>query len=97
METAAARWLERLSRAYDRIERCHVWVELPHHHSRNATFKIAIVLALPGHELVVSHEPGRSGDHQDVYLALADAFIAARRRLRDFARIRRGEVKAHAA
>ena len=98
VETAVAHWLERLTRTFDRIERCHVWIALPHrHHRRGAQFQVRVVLLVPGAEIAVSREPGRDEGHADVYLAIADAFLAARRRLQDHASIRRGDIKAHAA
>jgi cold shock CspA family protein len=51
---------------------------------------VRIDLKVPGGEIVVNHD-----HHQDVYVALRDAFAAARRRLEDVLRRTRGEVKAH--
>lgn len=36
-------------------------------------------------------------DHKDVYVAIRDAFAAARRQLEDYARVLRGDVKHHTA
>jgi ribosome-associated translation inhibitor RaiA len=84
VETAIERWLERMENVYDRIQHCHVWIEIPHHHQqRGGEFEVRLVVAIPGRDLVVSHQ------HEDVYLAVADAFTAARRQLLDQARIRR--------
>jgi ribosome-associated translation inhibitor RaiA len=93
LEAAVARWVKRLEHSYPRILNCHVRISLPHRHRRRgAPFDVKLVLAIPGDELVVTQEQA----HSDVYLALADAFIAARRELRDRARIRRGGIKQHA-
>jgi len=90
---AVATWVERLTHVYDRIQDCHVWIDLPHRHRRRgARFQVKISLAVPAAERVVSHD-----EDNDVYLALADAFVAARRQLQDHARIRRGDIKHHAA
>jgi len=35
-------------------------------------------------------------DHKDIYVCIRDAFKAARRRLEDYARVLRGDVKQHA-
>ena len=87
---AAARWLERLAHAYDRIQRCHVWIDLPHRHRRHgAQLRAKIAVTIPGKEIVTHAE------RDDIYLALADAFLAARRQLHDHAEIRRGDVKHH--
>jgi hypothetical protein len=50
------------------------------------------MLAGPGADDVVVR-----AESTDVYLAITDAFLAARRRLHDLAQMRRGEVKRHAA
>lgn len=47
-------------------------------------------------DLAESHEPGKHGAHEDIYVAIRDAFNAAGRRLQDYARKRRGKVKRHA-
>ena len=47
---------------------------------------------MPGQEIVVNHE-----HDEDVYVALRDAFDAAKRRLEDYARIRRGETRTRQA
>jgi ribosomal subunit interface protein len=93
VESAVATWMERLRHVYDRIQNCHVWIDLPHRHRRRGSrFHVTISLALPDAASVVSQD-----EHSDVYLALAHAFVAARRQLQDHARIRRGDIKHHAA
>lgn len=42
-----------------------------------------------------SHEPSKHAAHEDIYVAIRDAFNAAGRKLQDHARRRRGEVKIH--
>ena len=48
-------------------------------------------------ELAESHEPSKHAAHEDVYVAIRDAFNAAGRKLQDYARRRRGKVKLHEA
>jgi ribosome-associated translation inhibitor RaiA len=92
VEAAVSTWMDRLGHIHDRIQHCHVWIDVPHHHRRRgAEFQVRIAIAIPGAD-VVTHSEG-----DDVYLALSDAFLAARRQLQDHARIRRGDVKHHAA
>jgi hypothetical protein len=43
---------------------------------------------VPGREIVVNHE-----HDEDIYVALRDAFNAAKRQLEDYAQIRRGETR----
>ncbi len=76
---------------FDRIMSCRVVVEMPHkHHQQGKQFKVRIDIGVPGSEIVVNH------DHaEDVYVALRDAFDSAKRRLEDYARKLRGDVKTH--
>jgi cold shock CspA family protein/ribosome-associated translation inhibitor RaiA len=46
-------------------------------------------------ELAESHEPSKHAAHEDVYVAIRDAFNAAGRKLQDYARRQSGAVKAH--
>jgi cold shock CspA family protein len=46
-------------------------------------------------DLAESHEPSRHAAHEDIYVAIRDAFNAAARKLQDYARKRRGKVKRH--
>jgi ribosomal subunit interface protein len=90
---AVATWVARLDHVYDRVQHCHVSIDLPHRRQRRgAQFQVKIGLAIPGAEALVSER-----EHNDVYLALADAFVAVRRQLREHTRIRRGDIKHDAA
>ncbi len=46
-------------------------------------------------ELAERHEPSKHAAHEDVYVAIRDAFNAAGRRLQDYARRQSGAVKVH--
>ena len=46
-------------------------------------------------DLIESHEPSKHGAHEDLYVAIRDAFNAAARKLQDHARRQRGKVKLH--
>ncbi len=75
----------KLEQFHDRITRCDVAVEQPHHrHQKGNQWHVRIDMTVPGHEIVVSHDPGKDEDHEDVYVALRDAFAAARRQLEDY-------------
>lgn len=88
-------WLETF---YDRIQSCRVVVEVPHrHHRQGKIFQVRVDLTVPGGEIVVNRESGLNGAHEDVYVAIRDAFDAARRRLEEYARRQRGETKTHDA
>jgi ribosome-associated translation inhibitor RaiA len=92
LQAAAERWVARLEAVFDRIVGCHVSIEKPHrHHLHGSAFQVNIKLAIPGASIAVSNQL-----NEDAYVALADAFRAARRQLLDHARVQRGFVKAPA-
>ena len=78
------------------ITSCRVTVEAPHkHHQRGNLFEVRVDLHFPGGEAIVNRSSSENHAHEDVYVALRDAFDAARRQLQDHERIRRGDVKPH--
>lgn len=80
------------------IMSCRVVVEADHkHHYKGNLYHVGIDITVPGAELVVNREPHNNHAHEDVYVAIRDAFDAMRRRLEDYARRRRRDVKAHAS
>jgi ribosome-associated translation inhibitor RaiA len=88
----------RLDRFFDRIVRCHVVVEEPQHrHNKGNLYRLRIVIAVPGDEIVVNRDPGQDHAHEDMEVVIRDAFNAATRQVEDYARRRRGDVKTHAA
>ena len=87
---------EQLERLYDQIMRCRVLVEAHHkHHHQGNLYHVRIDLKVPEAEIVAARDPGEHHAHEDVFVAVRDAFDAVRRRLEDYARRRRGDVKAH--
>ncbi|NVB79872.1 MAG: ribosome-associated translation inhibitor RaiA [Kofleriaceae bacterium] len=97
METAVRKWVERLEQAYDRIERCAVVVEQPHrHHRQGNQFAVHVYLTIPDRTIAITRDPSADQTHENAFVALDDAFRAARRQLQDHAQIVRGEIKAHA-
>jgi ribosomal subunit interface protein len=76
---------------------CHVVVEAPHHRQhQGGLYHVRVDVTVPDAELVVSRDPQQHHEHEDVYVAIRDAFDAVRRRLEDYQRRRRGGVKTHA-
>lgn len=87
---------EKLERFFDHIMSCRISVEAPHgHHHQGRLYKVRIDLTLPGAELAASREHHDNHAHEDVYVAIRDAFDAIQRQLEDYARRRRGHVKTH--
>lgn len=85
---------DRLSRHFDRITSCHVIVEAPHRHkTKGRVYNVRIDLHLPRKGKVIANASAQDHAHEDVYVAVRDAFDATARRLDDQARRLRGEVK----
>jgi ribosome-associated translation inhibitor RaiA len=76
----------RLERTCGRLQKCSVVVDKPHHHHRHGnTFHIHLDIAVPGKQFAFSRDRERDHGHEDVYVAITDAFRAARRQLQDHA------------
>jgi ribosomal subunit interface protein len=91
LETHIRDKVSKLEEFSTHITSCRVVVEVPHKHQHQGNqFNVRIDIGVPGNEIVVNH------DHaEDVYVALRDAFDAAKRQLEDYARKIRGDVKTH--
>ena len=87
IEEAIASRIERLERYYRNIHGCTVVVDAPHRHQHKGhAYTVSIDLVVPGSELVVSGNGAqRNPAHQDVYVAIRDAFNAMERQLKAFA------------
>jgi ribosomal subunit interface protein len=98
VEEAVRERAAKLEHFAENITSCRVTVEAPHkHHQQGNLYTVRVDLHFPGGEAVANRSPSANHAHEDVYVALRDAFKAARRQLQDRQRIRRGDVKAHAA
>jgi len=91
LETHIREKADKLETFFEPIISCRVVVELPHQHkSQGKLFNVRLDISVPGSEIVVNRD-----QHQDVYVALRDAFDAARRQLEDYGQRLRRETKAH--
>jgi ribosomal subunit interface protein len=91
IDTAVRERVGKLEQFHARIMSCRVVIEQPARHKQQGKqFVVHIDLKVPGGEIAVNRD-----HHEDVHVALRDAFDAARRKLEDFARERRGDVKHH--
>ena len=87
---------EKLDHFYEKIMACRVMVEAPHgHHHKGYLYHVRIDLTVPRGEIVIKRDPKKHQAHEDPYVAVRDAFKAARRKLQDYARKQRGDIKAH--
>ncbi|MFQ5959092.1 MAG: HPF/RaiA family ribosome-associated protein [Alphaproteobacteria bacterium] len=86
---------QKLEQIYDRITSCRVVVETPHRrHNHGKLYHVRVDLTVPGSELVINREPPEHHAHEDIYVAIRDAFTAAQRRLQHHIARRQGNVKA---
>ena len=78
----------KLDRMFDRITGCRVVVESPHkHHAKGNTYHVSVEVKVPAETIVVTRDP-QNHNHDDLGIALRDAFSAAQRQLRAYSRKR---------
>ncbi len=83
-----------LERFVPEIISCRVTIEAPHRRKRKGKlYRVLVDVRVPGAEIVACRDPDKDSSHEDVYVAMRDAFDAARRQLEDRIRIARGKVK----
>jgi ribosomal subunit interface protein len=76
-----------LERFHPSIMSCRVVVERgARHKHQGKPFVVRLDIGVPGSEIVVNRD-----EHEDVYVALRDAFDAAKRQLEEHARRQRGD------
>lgn len=86
----------KLEQFHHRITACRVVVDAPHRrHAKGDLFMVRVELTIPGHDVLANKDSGMDHSHEDVYVAIRDAFDVATRRLEDAARRARGDVKHH--
>jgi ribosomal subunit interface protein len=89
LQAAAERWVARLEQVCDRMVSCHISIEQPHRHQhQGSAFEIHVIVGVPGAQIAASNHASI-----DAYVALGDAFRAARRQLLEHAELQRGFVK----
>ncbi len=92
LETRIRARADKLEQFHRRITGCRVTVEESHRHQNQGRhFGVSVDVQVPGRGPIVSS----MRHHEDVYVALRDAFDAVERRLEEDTREVRGEVKAH--
>lgn len=96
IEAEVRRKAAELDRFSNHIMSCRVVVDAPHHHHRKgALYDVRVDLTVVGGELAASHEAPLDHAHEDVHVAIRDAFRAVTRQLEDYERKRRHQVKTH--
>jgi ribosomal subunit interface protein len=82
---------DKLEKFHDRIVGCRVVVEAPHrHHHKGKLYTIAVEVRVPGGAITSHRNPGQRHEHEDIYVALRDAFDALERQIQDYVRRKTG-------
>jgi ribosome-associated translation inhibitor RaiA len=97
-EAQVRRRAEELEQFSDRVTACRVMMEAAHRrHRQGKIYHVRVDLSVPGGRLVKSREPGENHAHEDLHVAIRDAFDAARRRLQNHKHRMAGQTKQHAS
>jgi ribosomal subunit interface protein len=84
MQLQVRRRFDELAQFSDRIIACKIALEATQRRRRHGTiYRARIELVVPGGEIVVSQVPALDHAHEDLRVAIRDAFDAARRQLQD--------------
>ena len=96
VEEVVQKRLQKLERFNHQIQSLRVTLEAPHNnHHKGNVYHVVVEALLPNHDIVVNNEQHDKHSHEDIYVAIRDAFDAMERRLkaatdrdRDFVRIK---------
>ena len=96
LESEIRKKAEKLDQFYEQIMSCRVVVEISHKHKHQGNlFHIGLDITVPGGEIVVNKDCHDKHSHENAYVAIRDAFEAAKRQLEDRNRRQRQQVKTH--
>lgn len=74
---------KKLERYSDQIQSLRVTLEVPHNnHHKGKVYHVGVEALIPNHDIVVTHEQHDKHSHEDIYVAIRDAFNALERRLK---------------
>jgi len=97
LEACIRKLAARLEKFSGRIVRCHVIVApTPYHQHHGRLFDVRVGITLPDAEIAIRRAHPATHAHEDAYVAIRDAFRAVRRKLDDYERKRRLDVKTRA-
>ncbi len=87
----------KLERLHPGITACRVVVRAPNRRQQSGRlYHVSIDLTLPGHEVAINRSSPNDQTHEDVYVAVRDAFEALTKRLDEVTDKMQRKVKAHA-
>ena len=83
VEDAVYKRLNKLERFSDEIQSLRVILESPHNnHYKGKVYHVGVEAFIPNHDIHVTHEQHDKHEHEDIYVAIRDAFNALERRLK---------------
>jgi len=83
VEEAVYKRLEKLERYCDEIQSLRVTLEAPHNnHQKGKVYHVGVEAMVPNHDIVVTHDQHDKHSHEDIYVAIRDAFNAVERQLK---------------
>ncbi|MES2627306.1 MAG: ribosome-associated translation inhibitor RaiA [Pseudomonadota bacterium] len=83
VEDAVHKRLNKLERFSDEIHSLRVILETPHNnHHKGKVYHVGVEALIPNHDVHVTHEQHDKHEHEDIYVAIRDAFNALERRLK---------------
>jgi ribosomal subunit interface protein len=96
LEARIRKLTARFDKFSEHIVRCHVIVQpLSHRPHQGALYDFTIDITVPDEEIAIRRAHPADHTHESAYVALRDALRAARRKLEDYERKRRLDVKSH--
>ena len=87
IESAIRKKVDKLERFCDNITACRVVVDSPHkHHNKGQQYHVTVDISVPQQDIVVAHDQHDKQGHQNLFVALRDAFNVAERQLKKHSR-----------
>lgn len=83
LEEFARHWAIKLEHFHPWIESCDVVIDRPVHLAEDTRMHVRVTVAVAGPDVVVSREQAQTGEYVDAFVAIRDAFRAARSQLTD--------------
>jgi ribosome-associated translation inhibitor RaiA len=94
VEQRVRREAQKLEQFCSRITQCHVLLEIQHHHHHQGNhYGVHLDIHAPDREFAVTAAHHNDPTHEDIYVAIRDAFDAGRRQLQDYTRIQQRAVR----
>ncbi len=96
LEGEVRRRAAKLDEMFERIISIRVTLEQRQHaRAGGYRFHVRLEVTIPGEDVIVSRDPGDDDAHNDMYVAIGDAFDAAKRQLQTRFDKMRNKVKTH--